>query len=86
MRIASGEGIVVAKQLAPADDDGGKKGGEPQTTTRLYTVDSLDLKQLAAMLNIGAADAYRRLCVPVVKTALRAELKRRSAELDRDQK
>ncbi|HYH65420.1 MAG TPA: hypothetical protein VD866_12055 [Urbifossiella sp.] len=65
-----------------ADEEG--KASESRTTTALYTADSLDLKQLAAMLDISAADTYRRLLAPVVKTALRAELKRRSSELDRE--
>lgn len=58
--------------------------GENKTTTaRLYEEDGVDLRQLAAMLDISVADAYRRLLSPVVKTALRAELKRKSAELDK---
>lgn len=75
----------MPKQKSPSDDEG-KKGGEPQTSTRLYTADNTDLKQLAAMLNMAAADVYRKLLSPIVKTALRAELKRRSAELDREQR
>jgi hypothetical protein len=78
------EGTVVAKQQLPPDD--GPGGDESQTSTRLFSADNDDLKQLAAMLRISAAEAYRRVCRPVVRTALRAELKRRSAELDRDQK
>ncbi len=76
----------VSKQNVAPPDDGGKKNDESQTSTRLYTADNDDLKQLAAMLKISAADAFRRVCTPIVRAALRAELKRKQAELDRDRK
>lgn len=57
---------------------------EDRTTAALYAADALDLKQLAVMLDISVADAYRRLCVPVVRLGLQAELRRRTQELDRD--
>jgi hypothetical protein len=85
MTFSVGEVAAVAKQQTP-EDDGGKKGKEPQTSTRLYAADNDDLTELGAMLKLSAADVFARLCRPVVRTALRAELKRKAAELDRDQK
>lgn len=67
-------------KLPPADDDG------PETTSRLYEADGQDLKQLAALLDLKNAEVYRRLCRPVIRAALRAELRRRSGELDRDER
>lgn len=63
------------------DGDG---ANEPRTTVAVYTTDALDLKQLAAMLDMSAADVYRRLVVPVVKTALLAEVRRKAIELGKD--
>lgn len=65
----------------PAASDSPRPGD--RTTAALYATDALDLKQLAAMLDTSVADAYRLVCVPVVRLGLQAELQRRSRELDK---
>jgi len=60
------------------------KPSEARTTFPIYAVDSLDLRQLSAMLDISIPDVYRRLLAPVAKAALLAEVRRKATELGKD--
>lgn len=73
----------MGKQKGPtAPDD----GGEEQVTTRMYRADSAKLRQLAALMDVSAPEAYRRVCGPVVDAALVAAARRRATEVEREAK
>lgn len=74
----------VAKQNSPPEDE--PAGAEEQTTAKLYRSDTRDLKQLAALMDVTMADAYRAVCAKVVSAALAAAARRRASEAERDAK
>lgn len=52
---------------APVDDPA---GAEDETSAKLYKPDTQKLKQLASLINMKMADAYRLVCGPVVDAAV----------------
>lgn len=64
---------------APVDDPA---GAEDETSAKLYKPDTQKLKQLASLINMKMADAYRLVCGPVVDAALIAAARRRAAEVE----
>lgn len=74
----------MAKQQATPDDD--DAGGEEQTSAKLYKADTQKLKQVASLMNVNIADAYRLVCGPVVDAALIAAARRRAQEVEAESK
>lgn len=59
-----------------------ESAGEEQTSAKLYKSDTQNLKQLASLMNMSMADAYRLVCSPVVDTGLIAAARRRAQEVE----